>query len=113
MVKFLQNDKIMLQLLSNVQAKITVQEVKSSQLSKAQVFSGQGRIKSAVEEFEGWWAYEVDPNDGNYDDRTFDHLPCIFYDSDQNFQIETHYQMCVNGTLPFRKTQRITGDQNG
>ena len=71
MVKFLQNDKIMLQLLSNVQAKITVQEVKSSQVSKAQVFSGQVRIKSAVEEFQGWWAYEVDPNDGNYNDSTF------------------------------------------
>jgi len=49
------------------------------------VFSGQGRIKSAVEEFQGWWAYKVEPNDNDYSERTFNHLPCIFYDSDQNF----------------------------
>ena len=47
--------------------------------------------KSSVLDFKGWWAYQVDQNDGNYSSRDFSHLDCIFYDSDQNFQIETHY----------------------
>jgi hypothetical protein len=64
-----------------------------------------GNKMSAVDKLKGWWGYSVDEAYGaqNY----------MFYDPDQTYQIETHYQLCLQGTRPFGFRQLITGDVQG
>lgn len=61
--------------------------------------------KSSNDDVKGWWAYQVDRNDSNYNTRNYPHMDLVFYDSDQNWQIEKHYQLCVKRLQPFGKQQ--------
>ena len=109
LVNFL-DAEMLLKLRTKTRVHISVDFVSSQQTVPN--FAQPAQKKSSVLEFKGWWAYEVDPNDSNYHTRNFPQLDCVFYDSDQNFQIEMHYSQCVSGVQPFGKTQTITGDQN-
>jgi hypothetical protein len=58
-----------------------------------------------VSKLKGWWAYQID---NGKDVQNFNP-----YDSDQNFQIEMHYQLCLDGYKKFGSNQTITGDAQG
>jgi hypothetical protein len=44
-----------------------------------------------------WWSYKVKQGDANYELRTDAVNSYMDFDSDQNFQIELHYQECCSG----------------
>jgi hypothetical protein len=44
-----------------------------------------------------WWSYKVKQGDANYALRTDAANNYMDFDSDQNFQIELHYQECCSG----------------
>lgn len=110
LVAFLQNYEMMLQFKQKIRASVEI--VQKRQQAQVQFQETFFQTASAVFDFKGWWAYEVDRNDKNYNTRDFNHLNCIFYDSDQNWQIEHHYQMCLQMSR-FGTAQKVTGDQQG
>lgn len=57
------------------------------------------------------WSYKVFPKDNNYSQRS-DLVNDFFdYDPDQCFQIENHYQSCLDGSIQFGVKYTIVGDQ--
>ena len=59
-----------------------------------------------------WWSYKVKHGDANYALRTDKINDYFDFDSDQNFQIELHYQECCSGIKLFGDKYIIVGDMN-
>ena len=59
------------------------------------------------------WSYSVKKGDDNYDLRTDTVNDYFDFDSDQNFQIELHYQECCSGKKKFGDKHLIVGDMFG
>ena len=60
-----------------------------------------------------WWSYKVKQGDANYALRTDKINDYFDFDSDQNFQIEQHYQECCSGKKQFGDKYFIVGDMYG
>ena len=59
------------------------------------------------------WSYKVYPNDANYNQRIDTANDWFEYDSDQNFQIEMHYQKCLeSGDYGIGNAFIVIGDLN-
>ena len=59
-----------------------------------------------------WWSYKVKQGDDNYALRTDTINHYMDFDSDQNFQIELHYQECCSRKKQFGDKYVIVGDMN-